>query len=410
MSKPRALVVGMGIGGLATALRLHDVGWETVLVERAAERRGAGYFVGMFGTGQAAAARLGVLDAIGNRTDPASITYDVERDGRRRPGMGYGDLPGNPQLILRGDVEAALYDRVVPLAEMRFGTTPVAVDESPDGVDVTLRTTTGGQAGEQAGAHSTETTERFDLVVGADGLRSTVRRLVFGPDGDYLNPFNHIIGAATLKEPAPGFTAMDGLVLAEPGRSAWVFPFADHQPGILFNYRTDDEDAQFRRPPIESLRLAFGPEPTGPVLGNLLDQFEAADDFLFDSVHQVVMPSWHTDRVVLLGDSAWCVTLYSGMGASSALAGADLLGTVLQRNPGNPARALREWEMRLRPFIADHQKTGRRDLVMFVPQTRRDKARRTMTQTLLGNGTTKRLMQRALAGQFKEKSTDVAAA
>jgi 2-polyprenyl-6-methoxyphenol hydroxylase-like FAD-dependent oxidoreductase len=146
------------------------------------------------------------------------------------------------------------------------------------------------------------------------------------------------------------------------------------------------------------------------VLGNLLDQFEAADDFLFDSVHQVVMPSWHTDRVVLLGDSAWCVTLYSGMGASSALAGADLLGTVLQRNPGNPARALREWEMRLRPFIADHQKNGRRDLVMFVPQTRRDKTTRTMTQTLLGNSTTKRIMQRVLAGQFKEKSLDVAAA
>lgn len=401
MSKPRALVVGTGIGGLATALRLHDVGWDSVLVERAPERRGAGYFVGMFGTGQAAAARLGMLDAIGNRTDPTSITYDVERDGRRRPGMGYGDLPGRPQLILRGDIEAALYDAVEPLAQMRFGTTPVAVEESADGVDVTLRTT--------AGERSTESTERFDLVVGADGLRSTVRRLVFGPDADYLRPFHHIIGATILKEPAPGFTARDGLVLAEPGRSAWVFPFADHAPGLLLSYRTDDEDAQFRRPPIESLRRAFGPEPTGPVLGNLLDQFEAADDYLFDSVHQVVMPTWHTGRVVLLGDSAWCVTLYSGMGASSALAGADLLGTALQRNPGNPARALREWEMRLRPFMTVHQEIGRRDLVMFVPQTRRDKAARTLTQTLLGNATSKRVMRRIFAGQFKEKSIDVAA-
>lgn len=402
MKKPRALVVGMGVGGLATALRLHDIGWETVLVERAPERRGAGYFVGMFGTGQAAATRLGVADAIGNRADPASITYDVERDGRRRPGMGYGDLPGNPQLILRGDIEAALYDAAVPLAELRFGTTPVGIDESADGVDVTLRTTTG--------AHSTEATERFDLVVGADGLRSTVRRLTFGPDADYLNPFNHIIGVTVLQEPVPGFRATDGLVLAEPGRSVWVFPFTDHRPTVLFNYRTDDEDAQFRRPPIESLRKAFGPEPTGPVLGNLLDQFEAADEFLFDSVHQVVMPTWHTDRVVLLGDSAWCLTLYSGMGASTALAGADLLGTVLQRNPGNPARALREWEMRLRPFIADHQKNGRRDLVSFVPQTDGDKARRTLTQKLLGNATGKRVMQRVFAGQFKEKAIDVAAA
>jgi 2-polyprenyl-6-methoxyphenol hydroxylase-like FAD-dependent oxidoreductase len=402
MKKPRALVVGMGVGGLATALRLHDVGWETVLVERAPERRGAGYFVGMFGTGQAAATRLGVADAIGNRADPASITYDVERDGRRRPGMGYGDLPGNPQLILRGDIEAALYEAAVPLAELRFGTTPVGIDEHTEGVDVTLRTT--------MGAHSTEATERFDLVVGTDGLRSTVRRLAFGPDVDYLNPFNHIIGVTVLQEPVPGFRETDGLVLAEPGRSVWVFPFADHRPTVLFNYRTDDEDAQFRRPPIESLRKAFGPELTGPVLGNLLDQFEAADEHLFDSVHQVVMPTWHTGRVVLLGDSAWCLTLYSGMGASSALAGADLLGTVLQRNPGNPARALREWEMRLRPFIASHQKSGRRDLVSFVPQTDRDKARRTLTQTLLGNATGKRVMQRVFAGQFKEKSIDVAAA
>ncbi|MFI6426443.1 FAD-dependent monooxygenase [Promicromonospora sp. NPDC050880] len=404
MSKPRALVVGMGVGGLATALRLHDVGWESVLVERAPARRGAGYFVGMFGTGQSAAARLGVLDAIGNRTDPASITYDVERDGRRRPGMGYGDLPGAPQLVLRGDIEGALYDAVEPLAEMRFGTTPVAVEERGDGVHVTLRTT-----GDTPGEPATEATERFDLVVGADGLRSTVRRLVFGPDAAYLRPFHHIIGVSVLQEPVPGFGPTDGIVVAEPGRSAWVFPFTDHRPTVLFSYRTDDEDAQFRRPPVESLRRAFGPEPTGPVLGNLLDQFEAADDALFDSVHQVVMPSWHSGRVVLLGDAAWCVTLYSGMGASSAMAGADLLGTVLQRNPGNPARALREWELRMRPFIAAHQRNGRRDLVMFVPQTRRDKRARTFTQTLLGNPTGKRVMQRVFAPRFAEKSLDIAA-
>ncbi|GAA4038818.1 FAD-dependent monooxygenase [Nonomuraea soli] len=397
MNASRVLIVGTGIAGLATAMRLREIGWEPVLVERAPERRSAGYFIGLFDTGRTAAQRMGVLDAIGNRAAPDSITYNIDRAGRRRPGMGYADLPGQPSLMLRGDIEAALHDTVAPHVEIRYGTTPVAIEEHPDGVHVTLRSTT-------------ETTERFDLVVGADGLRSTVRRLAFGPDADFLRPFHHIIGAALLKEPVPGYRLSDGLVLAETGRSAWIFPFADHLPTVLFSYRTGDEDAQFRRPPVESLRRAFGPEPTGPVLEHLLSQFEQADDYLFDSVHQVEMPAWHTGRVVLLGDSAWCLTLYTGMGASSALAGADLLGTVLHRNAGNTARALREWEQRLRPFIAAQQRSGRTEgLTMFVPQTRRDLAMRALTQKVTRVPLGKRLMMNAFAKQFKLKSLDIAA-
>lgn len=402
MNKSRALVVGMGIGGLAAAARLHDIGWETLLVERAPQRRPAGYFVGLFETGRLAAERMGVLDSIGNRATENGITYDINRAGRRRPSIGYGDLPGNPRLLLRGDIEGALYDTAETVTDIRYGTTPVAIEEHSDGVDVTLRTTSGDDV--------TEITERFDLVVGADGLRSTVRQLAFGPHSDYLRPFNHIIGATVLKETVPGYGFSDGIVLAEPGRAAWVFPFSDHQPGLLFSYRIDDEDAEFTRSPIESLRRAFGPEPAGPVLENLLRQFEQADDYLFDSVHQVVMPSWHTDRVVLLGDAAWCLTLYSGMGASSAISGADLLGTLLQRNPGNPARALREWDQRMRPFIADVQHHARKELVQFVPQTRKDKLTRTFTGSLMATPVGKRVMKALLANAFRDKSRDPAAA
>ncbi|MGA4979039.1 FAD-dependent monooxygenase [Streptomyces cinereoruber] len=398
---PRALIVGMGIGGLAAAMRLNEIGWEPVIVERAPARRAAGYFIGLFETGRATAQRMGVLDAIGNRTDLTSVTYDVERDGRRRPGMGYGDLPGGPRLILRGDIETALYNAVAPRTEIRYGTTPTAFDEHSTGVDVTLRTT---------GEDASETTEHFDLVVGADGMRSTVRRLVFGPDSQFLRPLNHIVAATVMKEPVPGYRPQDGVVLAEPGRSVWTFPFTNHHPGLLFNYRTDDEDAQFRRPPMESLRAAFGPEPTGPVLEHLLQQFEKADDHIFDSAHQVEMSTWHTDRIVLLGDAAWCLTLYSGMGASTALAGADLLGSLLQRNPGSITRALREWDQKLRPFMTMQQESARTEgLTTFVPQTRKDKAVRTALQRVLAHRTGKKVMSALLAKTFKEMSIDIAA-
>lgn len=402
MTTPRALIVGMGIGGLAAAMRLHEIGWETVVVERAPSRRPAGYFVGLFETGRATAQRMGLLDAIGNRASDDGITYDIDRWGKRRPGMGYGDLPGDPRLILRGDIEAALYDAVAPHLNVRYHTTPTRIDEHPATVEVTLRTGTGPDA--------TESQETFDLVVGADGMRSTVRRLVFGPDTAFMKPLHHIIGAAILKENVPGYRPQDGLVLAEPGRSVWTFPFSNHQPGVLFNYRTHDEDAQFRRPPIESLRAAFGPQPTGPALEHLLNQFEQADDYLFDSVHQVHMNTWHTGRTVLLGDAAWCLTLYSGLGASTALAGADLLGTLLQRNGPNITRALREWDQRLRPFITHQQHDGRtQGLKMFVPQSSKDKALRTLTQTLLSRPAGKRVMKKLAARQFNEKAIDIAA-
>ena len=391
----RALVVGLGISGLATALRLRQIGWTPVVVERAAARRTGGYFIALFGAGRAAARRLGVLAGLTNRIPVDGANYDIDRAGTRRLGLSFEDLPGKPWMMLRGDVEEAAFAALPEDVEVRYSTVPTRVEQDADGVNVTL-----------AGAGA-EVTERFDLVVGADGLRSTVRSLVFGPHERFLHRLNYMAVAYQLPGPLSDLHSDDGAILAEPNRSLWIFPFAGHPPTVLLNYHTDDVDAEFTEPPARRVRAAFGPQPTGRVLGEVLDVLETADEVLFDSVEQVRMDSWHRGRVVLVGDAAWCVTLYAGMGASTGMAGADLLGTMLKRHPGDVPRALAAWERRLRPDIAFFQRNGVQQRMFFVPATMFQLAvRRVMAVGMRMPGTShllRRLRARSAADRLKEK-------
>ncbi|WP_422774195.1 FAD-dependent monooxygenase [Plantactinospora sp. WMMC1484] len=355
----RALVVGLGVSGIATALRLRSIGWEPVIVEKAHGRRTGGYFIGVFGAGQAAARRLGILDAIPDRSPANSADYVVTRSGNRRSGLGFTDFPGEPRVMLRGDVEQGAFAALPDDVEIRYSTTPIRIEQDVSGVNATL---------EQNG---TTVTERFDLVVGADGLRSTVRGLVFGPHAQYLHRLGYMIAAFMLPRPIGGMAANEGAMLLEPGRSLLVLPFADHPPTAFFSYRTDDVDTQFIGRPIDRLRAAYRPLPYGRLLGEALDAFEATDDYLYDTAEQVRMNTWSKGRVLLVGDAAWCATVYSGMGVSAALAGADLLGTMLQRHGDRVGPALQAWENHLRPHIASYQRTGIKQISLFTPANRR---------------------------------------
>ena len=381
-SKPRALVVGLGISGISTAIQLQRNGWTPVIVERAADRRSGGYFVGLFGAGKHSAERMGILDRLHNRLSPDVRTYQIDRAGHRRASLGFADQPGGPWMMLRGDVEAAAYSQLEPGTEIRYSTGPTAITQDAHGVEVTLHDTATGVT----------TTERFDLVIGADGLRSTVRRLVFGPDAEHLSRLNYMIAAYELPGELPGLTRGEGAILTEPGRAFWVFPFSDHASTVLLTWHTEDVDAEFTKPHGQRAREVFGPERLGETLGAAIEVLESAPAVLFDSVEQVHLDRWHQGRVVLVGDSAWCVTLYAGMGVSSGIAGAELLGTVLARHPGDIDAALAEWETRLRPYLEGFQQIGRQNRAFFVPADKTENRRRNVLMWMRRHGLAARIL------------------
>ncbi|OZM83099.1 FAD-dependent monooxygenase [Pseudonocardia sp. MH-G8] len=361
----RALVVGLGIAGMSAAIGLRWAGWTPVIVERAPERRTGGYFVGLFPEGRQAAVDLGIAEHLHTRNpvrEGSGNAWSLDRRGRRRPALGFLDQPGGPAAVLRGDIEAALWQSITGV-EVRFATTPVAITEGAADAQVLLENTDTGA----------RYRENFDLVVGADGMRSSVRRIVFGPHEDYLTTWNAMICAFQLKEQVPSYEARDSIIIARAKRAVWVFGLADHAPTALLTYRTRDIQEQFSGSRVERLRAVFS-GMDDPVVRHVLDSLEEAPDHLFDSVHQVKMPRWSTRRVVLVGDAAWCMNLYSGMGATSSLRGGAALGAAVAEHPDDLGAALDAWEAGLRPFITKNQRTARLKQQMFVPSSRRAEA------------------------------------
>lgn len=368
-------MVGAGIAGLSAASALEKAGWHPVVVERSAGRRRGGYFIAMFGCGRIAADRLG-LKGVRNRIPDKSHTYMVDRAGSRKPGLGFQDLPNGPWMMLRGDVERAAFEALPEDVAVQFSTTPTAIEQDGEGAMVTLLNTATGQS----------STERFGLVVGADGIRSTVRQLVWGPNEDYLERLGFMICAFELPEALPGLKQQEGAILSEPGRSFWGFPFKDHAPTVLFSYKTDDVDAERARVKeigaAKLLREVYGPEPLGDLMEAAMEHLEATDEFLFDSTEQAKVDHWNQGRVVLVGDAAWCPTLYSGMGATSGLAGADALGQMLVKHPDDVEGALAAWERQMRPAITDFQEAAYPMRQLFTQTSPKERSKQNRTVAL----------------------------
>ncbi|GGL44058.1 FAD-dependent monooxygenase [Planomonospora parontospora] len=345
----KVLICGAGIAGLTLGWWLRRAGAEVTVVERAAGPRDDGYMIDFFGAGYDVAERMGILTELhGTSADIAEIVY-LDGRGRRAGGLSYDSARamagGRVLSIMRGDLERILRSSLDPGTEIRYGTSVTAIRDVPGGVDVELT---------DGGVH------RADLLVGADGLHSVVRRLVFGPEERYLR----LLGYHTAS-----YLVRDAGLAEEVGRRALLVGVPDRQAGI---YPTRDGDLAawlVHASPGTVLPADTRAEITSRYrgMGGLVDRVLAhcPEGPYYDQVAQIRMPGWTRGRVTLLGDAAHAVSLMAGQGSSMAMAGAHLLATELL-GAGVEA-ALERYERRMRPFVLGKQRSGRGAARWMVP-------------------------------------------
>ncbi|MFB7614782.1 FAD-dependent monooxygenase [Kitasatospora sp. NPDC056181] len=349
----KVLISGASIAGPALAYWLGRYGFEPTVVELAPALRGGGQAVDFRGeTHLTVLERMGLLEElrrIGTGGSPMSF---VDRRGRQLLHLP-ADFAGGDVEVPRGELAQVLYRHSLPTTEYVFGDSVTALEETPTGV----------RAGFRHGAP-----REFDLVIGADGLHSNVRRLALGPERRYVRHLGYY--AATWQLPNDLGLAPGSVGLNVPGRLAAVG--ADHRDparaGAFFLFASPE--LAYDRHDVEQqkalVRDAFA--GLGWQVPRLLESLREAPELYFDSISRADVPAWSTGRIALVGDAA-CGATIGGMGTGTAVVAAYVLAGELARARGDHRTAFTRYENAVRGYAEGCQKGGDRTGPFLAPGT-----------------------------------------
>jgi 2-polyprenyl-6-methoxyphenol hydroxylase-like FAD-dependent oxidoreductase len=353
----RVLISGAGIAGPALALWLHRAGADVTVVERADRPRPGGQAVDVRGVARGVVERMGLREPIReHQVDERGFAL-VDDRGRRLAELPVDAFGGEGIVaaieIARGDLARILLDATSGDAGYRFGDRITALAQDSDGVDVTF---------------ASGVSERYDVVVGADGVHSGLRALAFGRDESFVRYLGAYSAYFTVPDPGD----LDRWLLmynAPGGRVASLRPQRDgtvhaslsfRQPGACFDRLSRAEQQRV---------LAERMSGSGWRVGDLLAAMPDAADFYFDSISQVRVDRWWRGRVVLLGDAGYCGSPLAGMGTSFALVGAYVLAGELA-DAGDPEHAFAAYQDRMAAYVAGGMELPPGGISGFAPRSR----------------------------------------
>jgi 2-polyprenyl-6-methoxyphenol hydroxylase-like FAD-dependent oxidoreductase len=351
------LISGAGIAGPTLAFWLHKYGLTPTLVESAPALRTGGYVIDFWGLGYDIAERMGLLPDIARMGYHVQELRIVDDLGKRLSGFGvqvFRELTGGRYITLgRSDLSKLICDRISGSCEIIFGDRIASLRDVGDDVRVEFE-------------HGNK--RRFDLVIGADGLHSHVRELVFGPQTRYEKDLGY--GVAAFQ--TTGYQPRSDLVYiihGAPGRQIGRFTLRDDRTLFLFIFAGEGE-LEARSLAVQKGILHRRFTGDGWELPHILAALDTCNDLYFDRVSQIRMGTWSHGRVALVGDAAFCVSLLAGQGSALAMTAAYVLAGELARFQDRPQDAFRRYEDRLRAFITVKQQAAERFAAALVPRTR----------------------------------------
>ncbi len=368
----RVAINGAGIAGPTLAYWLRKSGHHVLLVEQSPQLRRGGYAIDFWGVGYDIAEKMGLLPRIRELGYQVKEMRYVNRHGRKSGGFSVDVFrrmtSGRFTELRRSDLSATIYRALDNEVETIFGDSVARVEDLGDRVRV-----------EFDHAESRE----VDLLIGADGLHSRVRHLVFGSEARFEVPLGYHVAAVQIE----GYRPRDELVAvshAVPGRQVLRLSLPGDTTLVLFVFR--DQYLNGENPSSEQeckSVLADVFADVGWECPRILAAIKVAEDVYFDGVSQIQMDFWTQGRTALVGDAAACVSLVAGEGTGLAMTEAYVLAGELGHCGGDHVAAFERYQERLMPFLKRKQKSAANFASSFAPKSAMGIAIRNQVSRLL---------------------------